>query len=95
MGIAKSTESDDPPNLSDTLALPLELNEGDSYEIVPWSSRYPTTLLLSELVFRDLGRNEERDVDDDARDVFTGIRENVVAIEAVRFPDPDGPVRVG
>ena len=52
-------------------------------------------LLLSELVFRDLGRDGERYIDDDARDILVGISENTVAIETVRLPDPDGPVRVG
>ena len=53
------------------------------------------TLLLSELVFRDLGWNGERNIDDDAGDVLVGIGENVVAIGTVCLPDPDGPVRVG
>ncbi|EMA47357.1 hypothetical protein C448_05346 [Halococcus morrhuae DSM 1307] len=52
-------------------------------------------LLLSELVFRDFGRDGKRYIDDDAGDVLVGIGENVVAIGTVRLPDPDGPVRVG
>ena len=52
-------------------------------------------LLLSELVFRDLGRDRERNIDDDAGDVLVGIGENAVALGTVRLPDPDGPVRVG
>jgi hypothetical protein len=51
--------------------------------------------LLSELVFRDLGWNGERNIDDDAGDVLVGIGENAVALGTVRLPDPDGPVRVG
>ena len=46
-------------------------------------------LLLSELVFRDLGRDGKRSIDDDARNVLVGIGENVVAIGTVRLPDPD------
>jgi hypothetical protein len=53
------------------------------------------TLLLSELVFPDLGWNGKRNIDDDAGDVLIGISENAVAIGTVRLPDPDGPVRVG
>ena len=53
------------------------------------------TLLLSELVFRDLGWNGERNINDDTGDVLIGIGENAVAIGTVRLPDPDGPVRVG
>jgi hypothetical protein len=52
-------------------------------------------LLLSELVFRDLGWDWERYIEDDARDVLVWIGENMVAIGTVRLPDPDGPVRVG
>lgn len=53
------------------------------------------TLLLSKFVFRDLGRNGKRNIDDDAGDVLIGIGENTVAIGAVRLPDPDRTVRVG
>jgi|AntDeeMetageno50_2_1112565.scaffolds.fasta_scaffold02762_2 hypothetical protein len=52
-------------------------------------------LLLSGLVFRDLGWDGERNIDDDARDVLVGVSENAVVIGTVRLPDPDGPVRVG
>ena len=52
-------------------------------------------LLLSEFVFRDLGWNRERNIDDDTGDVFVGIGENAVAVGTVRLPDLDGPVRVG
>src|SRR5699024_10654752 len=51
-------------------------------------------LLLSEFVFRHLGRGWKRNIDDDAGDILVGIGENAVAIETVRLPDPDGPVRV-
>ena len=52
-------------------------------------------LLLSELVFRDLGWNEERNIDDDAGDVLVRIVENAVALGTIRLPDPDRTVRVG
>ena len=52
-------------------------------------------LLLSELVFRDLGWDGVWYINDDAGDVLVEIGENAVAIGTVRLPDPDGPVRVG